>query len=122
MLRIAGVSAAIGGVQVLRSVSLGLRSGKTTILIGRNGAGKTKTLRAIMGLLPVQGGSARLDGEEIGTTPAAIAFPSEPTSLLRLPRRERTPRQQSARAFSSVPGLNHSAETLVAAVIGRRGR
>lgn len=70
MLRIEGVSAAIAGVQVLRSVSLGLTSGKTTILIGRNGAGKTTTLRAIMGLLPVQGGSVRLGGEEIGTTPA----------------------------------------------------
>ncbi len=70
MLRIEGVSAAIAGVQVLRSVSLGLTSGKTTILIGRNGAGKTTTLRAIMGLLPVQGGSVRLDGAEIGTTPA----------------------------------------------------
>ncbi|WP_293808690.1 ATP-binding cassette domain-containing protein [uncultured Bosea sp.] len=70
MLRIEGVSAAIAGVQVLRSVSLGLTSGKTTILIGRNGAGKTTTLRAIMGLLPVQGGSVRIDGEEIGTTPA----------------------------------------------------
>ncbi|WP_336809960.1 ATP-binding cassette domain-containing protein [Bosea sp. MMO-172] len=70
MLRIEGVSAAIAGVQVLRSVSLGLASGKTTILIGRNGAGKTTTLRAIMGLLPVQGGTVRLGGEEIGTTPA----------------------------------------------------
>lgn len=70
MLRIEGVSAAIAGVQVLRSVSLGLASGKTTILIGRNGAGKTTTLRAIMGLLPVQGGSVRLGEEEIGTTPA----------------------------------------------------
>uniref|UniRef100_A0A9E8CRB8 ATP-binding cassette domain-containing protein n=1 Tax=Bosea sp. NBC_00436 TaxID=2969620 RepID=A0A9E8CRB8_9HYPH len=70
MLRIEGVSAAIAGVQVLRSVSLGLTSGKTTILIGRNGAGKTTTLRAIMGLLPVQGGSVRLDSAEIGTTPA----------------------------------------------------
>ena len=70
MLRIEGVSAAIAGVQVLRSVSLGLTSGRTTILIGRNGAGKTTTLRAIMGLLPVQGGSVRLGGEEIGMTPA----------------------------------------------------
>ena len=70
MLRIEGVSAAIAGVQVLRSVSLGLTSGRTTILIGRNGAGKTTTLRAIMGLLPVQGGSVQLGGEEIGTTPA----------------------------------------------------
>ena len=70
MLRIEGVSAAIAGVQVLRSVSFGLTSGRTTILIGRNGAGKTTTLRAIMGLLPVQGGSVRLGGEEIGMTPA----------------------------------------------------
>ncbi|CAH1680508.1 Branched-chain amino acid transport system ATP-binding protein [Hyphomicrobiales bacterium] len=70
MLRLEGVSVSIAGVQVLRAVSLGLTSGRTTILIGRNGAGKTTTLRAIMGLLPVEGGSVQLDGEEIGVTPA----------------------------------------------------
>lgn len=70
MLRMEGTTVSIAGVQVLRAVSLGLTSGKTTILIGRNGAGKTTTLRAIMGLLPAEGGSVRLDGEEIGATPA----------------------------------------------------
>lgn len=70
MLRMEGVTVAIAGVQVLRSVSLGLTSGKTTILIGRNGAGKTTTLRAIMGLLPVEAGAVHLDGQEISTTPA----------------------------------------------------
>ena len=70
MLRMEGVTVAIAGVQVLRSVSLGLTSGKTTILIGRNGAGKTTTLRAIMGLLPVEAGAVRLGDQEIGATPA----------------------------------------------------
>lgn len=70
MLRMEGVIVAIAGVQVLRSVSLGLTSGKTTILIGRNGAGKTTTLRAIMGLLPVEAGAVRLGDQEIGATPA----------------------------------------------------
>ncbi|MEZ2410717.1 ATP-binding cassette domain-containing protein [Bosea sp. RCC_152_1] len=70
MLRIEGVTVAIAGVQVLRSVSLGLASGRTTILIGRNGAGKTTTLRAIMGLLPLQCGSVHLDEQEVGSTPA----------------------------------------------------
>lgn len=70
MLRMEGMTVSIAGVQVLRAVSLGLTSGKTTILIGRNGAGKTTTLRAIMGLLPAEGGSVRLDGKEIGATPA----------------------------------------------------
>ena len=70
MLRMEDVTVAIAGVQVLRSVSLGLTSGRTTILIGRNGAGKTTTLRAIMGLLPVEAGAIHLGEQEIGTTPA----------------------------------------------------
>ena len=70
MLRLEGVTISIAGAQVLRAVSLALTPGKTTILIGRNGAGKTSTLRTIMGLLPMAGGSIFLGKEEIGATPA----------------------------------------------------
>ena len=70
MLRADSISVAIAGVQVLREISLDLHPGKTTILVGRNGAGKTTTLRAIMGLVPRLGGTIRLDGTEIGGTPA----------------------------------------------------
>ena len=54
------VQVSIEGVRVLRGVSCEILARKTTILIGRNGAGKTTTLRAIMGLLPLDGGDIRL--------------------------------------------------------------
>ena len=59
-----------GPIQAVRGVNMDVEEGSIVALLGANGAGKTTTLRAIMGLLPVQGGSVRLGGEEIGTTPA----------------------------------------------------
>ena len=65
MLEIKGLSAEIEGVQVLRSVDLTLADGATVALIGRNGAGKTSLLRAIMGFMKVTGGGISLDGAPI---------------------------------------------------------
>lgn len=65
MLEIKGLSAEIEGVQVLRSVDLTLGDGATVALIGRNGAGKTSLLRAIMGFMKVTGGGISLDGAPI---------------------------------------------------------
>jgi ABC-type branched-subunit amino acid transport system ATPase component len=70
MLQLDGVSAAIAGAQVLRAVSLQVGVGSRVALIGRNGAGKTSTLRAIMGLLPLTGGSVRLDGRDLAAVPS----------------------------------------------------
>lgn len=64
------VQISIEGVRVLRGVSCEIIERKTTILIGRNGAGKTTTLRAIMGLLAVDGGDIRLDGDDLRKHPA----------------------------------------------------
>src|SRR5262245_61326074 len=64
------VAVSIEGVPVLRGVSCEIAERKTTILIGRNGAGKTTTLRAIMGLLPLDGGDVRLDGDDLRRHPA----------------------------------------------------
>ena len=50
-----------GEVQILWGVSLTLRAGELTTLVGSNGAGKTTLLRAVMGLLPVWNGGVRLD-------------------------------------------------------------
>ena len=58
MLRVTGVDARIGPVQILHDVELSLQEGEMSGLIGRNGAGKTTFMRAIMGLVPVTGSIA----------------------------------------------------------------
>lgn len=65
MLEIKGLSAEIEGVQVLRGVDLSLSEGATAALIGRNGAGKTSLLRAIMGFMTVTGGGIVFDGRPV---------------------------------------------------------
>ena len=61
MLEIRELSAEIEGVQVLRRATLSLEEGATVALIGRNGAGKTSLLRAIMGFMTVTGGAISFD-------------------------------------------------------------
>ena len=69
MLQLRSVHAGVGGFLVLRDVSFELEAGQTTVLVGRNGAGKTTALRAIMGLVPVDRGSLMLDGINLLETP-----------------------------------------------------
>lgn len=70
MLSLDKVQVSIEGVRVLRSVSCEIVEKKTTVLIGRNGAGKTTTLRAIMGLLNLDGGAIHLHAEDLVRSPA----------------------------------------------------
>lgn len=65
MLEIKGVFGEIEGVQVLRKVDLSLAEGATAALIGRNGAGKTSLLRAIMGFMTITGGEIVFDGRPL---------------------------------------------------------
>jgi branched-chain amino acid transport system ATP-binding protein len=69
MLRLEGVSVSIGPVGILRNVSLQVAAGQFAGLIGRNGAGKTTLMRAIMGILPYQGGTLELDGGALARLP-----------------------------------------------------
>jgi branched-chain amino acid transport system ATP-binding protein len=74
MLEVAGLKAGYGPAEVLFGVSLTLARGEVAALMGRNGAGKSTTLKAIMGLLPPRGGSVRFAGQEIaGQPPFRIA-------------------------------------------------
>lgn len=66
MLSLSSVDVSIKGVRILRGVSFALQEKRTTVLVGRNGAGKTTTLRAIMGLLPLDGGTIQLDDKDLG--------------------------------------------------------
>ncbi len=64
MLSLDHVDAGYGPVQVLRGMTFDLRPGEVLCLMGRNGAGKTTCLRAIMGLVAVTAGRITLDGVE----------------------------------------------------------
>jgi branched-chain amino acid transport system ATP-binding protein len=63
MLKIDNIGLSIQKVPILRGVSLEIEEGSTCGLIGRNGAGKTTLMRAIMGLLPVEGGTITYQGQ-----------------------------------------------------------
>jgi branched-chain amino acid transport system ATP-binding protein len=65
ILEVDGIDAAYGRAQVLFGVSLRLGRGETVALMGRNGAGKSSTLKAIIGLLPTRAGSIRFAGRDI---------------------------------------------------------
>ncbi|MFX8262390.1 ATP-binding cassette domain-containing protein, partial [Acinetobacter baumannii] len=55
-LRVLELQAGYGGIPVLHGVSLEVGEGEVVALLGRNGAGKTTTIKAIMGLVQIQGG------------------------------------------------------------------
>jgi branched-chain amino acid transport system ATP-binding protein len=74
LLALAGVSGGYGAARVLFGVSLEVRAGEVVVLLGRNGAGKSSTLKATAGLLPTLAGSVTLDGRELaGLPPHRIA-------------------------------------------------
>ncbi len=69
MLELADVHAYYGQSHVLHGVSLAARAGEVVSLLGRNGAGKSTTLKAIMGLVRVARGAIRFDGRDITGLP-----------------------------------------------------
>ena len=74
VLEVEALHAGYGPAEVLFGVSLALRRGEVAALMGRNGAGKSTTLKAIMGLLPARGGRVRFQGADItGLPPFRIA-------------------------------------------------
>jgi branched-chain amino acid transport system ATP-binding protein len=69
VLTISDLDCYYGAVQVLRGFSLTLERGEVHCLLGRNGAGKTTALKAIMGLVPARAGSIVLKGRELTRLP-----------------------------------------------------
>jgi branched-chain amino acid transport system ATP-binding protein len=65
LLALAGVHTHIGQYHILQGVDFAVPRGELTMLLGRNGAGKTTALRTILGLWRASAGSIRLDGAEI---------------------------------------------------------
>ncbi|MBK3776868.1 ABC transporter ATP-binding protein [Azospirillum sp. YIM DDC1] len=74
MLRVADLTAAYGSSQALFGMELSVNAGEAVTLMGRNGMGKTTTIKAIMGLVAPTGGSIAFEGTEIaGRPPHRIA-------------------------------------------------
>jgi len=65
MLSVKSVNQYYGGSHILRDVSFEAQVGKVTVLLGRNGVGKTTLLKSLMGLVPIKTGSIEFDGKPI---------------------------------------------------------
>jgi len=65
MLTIEHLNQYYGGSHILRDVSLAVPGAACTVLLGRNGVGKTTLLKSIMGLVPARSGAIRFDGSDI---------------------------------------------------------
>ena len=70
LLEVSGVETAYGLSQVLFGMSLSIAPGEMVTLMGRNGMGKTTTVRSIMGLTPARAGAIRFSGEDIRGLPS----------------------------------------------------
>ena len=123
LLEVAGLHAYYGRAHILADVALAVDRGEVVVLLGRNGAGKSTTLKAIMGLVRPAAGTVRLDGSDIaGAEPHAIAraglgyvpedrriFPDltvrENLEVGRQPPRPGTPAWTTERLFALFPNL-----------------
>ncbi len=65
MLKVEGINQYYGGSHILRGVSFEAKLGEVTVVLGRNGVGKTTLLKSLMGVVPVKTGTIQLDGRDI---------------------------------------------------------
>ncbi len=65
MLKVEGVNQYYGGSHILRGLDFEARAGEVTVVLGRNGVGKTTLLKSLVGLVNIKSGSIKLDGTEV---------------------------------------------------------
>jgi len=65
ILRVEGLNQYYGGSHILRNLSFEARLGEVTVILGRNGVGKTTLLKSLMGVVPVKTGTVSLGGTDI---------------------------------------------------------
>jgi urea transport system ATP-binding protein len=69
MLTVDHINQYYGGSHILRNVSLQANAGEVTVVLGRNGVGKTTLLKSLLGVVPVKSGRITLDGQDITSMP-----------------------------------------------------
>ncbi len=102
LLELSGVETCYGHSQVLFGISLAVSPGEMVTLMGRNGMGKTTTVRSIMGLTPATAGAIRFDGEAIDGACRPTASPSSGSAWCRRDGRS-FPTSRRARTSSPPP-------------------
>ena len=65
LLKVDGLNQYYGGSHILRNLGFEARIGEVTVVLGRNGVGKTTLLKSLMGVVPVKTGCVALDGQDI---------------------------------------------------------
>ena len=65
ILKVSNINQYYGGSHILRDASLEAELGKVTVVLGRNGVGKTTLLKSLMGLVPIRSGIIEFDGKSI---------------------------------------------------------
>jgi len=117
LLEVSGLNSYYGDSHILFDVSLRVERNEVVALLGRNGAGKSTTLKSLMGVVTPRAGSVRLDGVEIaGRKSHAIAKAAQACSLDSHScgfRRCATPGGGAIRTFGR-PGGAHWTPTLAA--------
>ena len=112
LLEVEAIETGYGRSQVLFGLSLAIAPGEMVTLMGRNGMGKTTTVRSIMGLTPASAGSIRFAGEEIRASPSYRICPARHrpgaggAAGVPQPDRAREPgrHRRQPRARSPIPG------------------
>ena len=65
MLKVEGVNQYYGGSHILRNLCFEAKAGEVTVVLGRNGVGKTTLLKSLMGVIPIRTGTIALDGQPL---------------------------------------------------------
>lgn len=129
MLTVQNLHQYYGGSHILRDVSLTAAPGKVTVLLGRNGVGKTTLLKSLMGLVPIKSGTITFDGQPIqGKTPyerarAGIGFVPQGREIFGRLTVEENLRMGLAYKSASTPVPEHlyTLFPVLQQMLGRRG-
>ena len=128
MLKVDQLSQAYGGSRILRNVGFEARAGQVTVLLGRNGVGKSTLLRTLMGVHPALSGSIAVDGTDVTRTPshrrayAGIGFVPQGREIFpRLSVEENLKMGFATGRLSAVPAQVYELFPVLAQMKSRRG-